>query len=147
MNREIKFKVFHKGSITERIKIDGYERINGNRWEWMSLELNPDKGERWSRGVYSWSDKYIRTQFTGLKDEEGKEIYEGDIIKLNSEFWIGGIGSIEWDDSYSMWRTNIKDKGYMACGYLTLGIALRHHVKIIGNIFENPELIKKESIA
>lgn len=132
MDREIKFKVFHKGSITERIKIDGYERINGNRWEWMSLEMNPDKGERWSRGVYSWSDKYIRAQFTGLKDKDGKEIYEGDILKHpdgDKGFVRFDYGwAIQYSDTYS------HDMPKYYCDNL----------EIIGNIFENPDLTKKE---
>ncbi len=67
MNREIKFKVFHKGSITERIKIDGYERINGNRWEWMSLELNPDNWfDRVGRQLQYVEDKHKRQGLYGV---------------------------------------------------------------------------------
>ena len=128
-NREIKFKIYHKGGITGRIKIDGYERIGKNGyWEWMSLELNPDKGERWSRGVYSWSDKYIRAQFTGLKDKLGKEIYEGDILKYSdgdSGFVRFNYGwAIQYSDTYS------HDMPQYYCDNL----------EIIGNIYENIEL-------
>lgn len=47
MKREIKFAVYHIGKITDRKKLVGYERLVNGNWEWMSIELNPDKGERW----------------------------------------------------------------------------------------------------
>jgi uncharacterized phage protein (TIGR01671 family) len=79
--REIKFRIIHKG------KISGYERLKNCSWEWNWIKLNPDKGERWSAGVIEEIGGLIRNQFTGRKDKNGREIYEGDIMSgpfLNS---------------------------------------------------------------
>ncbi len=88
-------------------------------------------------------------QYTGLKDRNGKEIYEGDILKSSSDS-IGHIYRVVWEGA-SYWLEKGKDKDYMAFrldtyedhGYQKSiegnNIAV---VEIIGNIYENSELLK-----
>ena len=99
-------------------------------------------------------------QFTGLKDKNGKEIYEGDIvaIKFNHHYvdrveWKGkpdAVGEVYWD--FGGFRLNCrgtKDRRYADFwdfvadeedGYTLVDMNLKH-TKIIGNIYENPELL------
>jgi uncharacterized phage protein (TIGR01671 family) len=77
-------------------------------------------------------------QFTGLKDKNGKEIYEGDILSLNDYlnhtaiFWIG------YDEEDAGFSFN--EVGYgQAVPAVVAGRS-----EIIGNIYENKELIKKK---
>jgi len=65
-------------------------------------------------------------QYTGLKDENGKEIYEGDIIKDNFEHWKNKV--VEMTPEF--WHEFIE---------YGLGEA---QIENIGNIYENPELLK-----
>lgn len=75
--------------------------------------------------VLSFNRDRIITQFTGLHDKNGKEIYEGDILKRDT----GYIFKVEISE-YSI-------------GPLTkvYGYSLHPEDEIIGNIFENPELL------
>jgi len=72
-------------------------------------------------------------QFTGLKDKNGTEIYEGDCV--DGVIYKDGTinkGRILWD--YNGWRILTKDK--------SVSLDLTEKLTIIGNIHENPELLK-----
>ncbi|MGU9969829.1 YopX family protein [Bacillus velezensis] len=84
----------------------------------------------------------IYLQYTGLKDKNGQEIYEGDIVKVTSgaEEICGidsGIGKVEWFTKWGFWNVSNIENG--------LGDLLFHgHVEVIGNIYEEPELIESK---
>jgi len=84
-------------------------------------------------------------QFTGLKDKNGKEIYEGDIVKYNGfyegdHFEEGGIAYITWDEEGH--SVCFDDKiGQMLYLCSTWDLAKNHGGEVIGNIYENPELL------
>lgn len=87
---------------------------------------------------------YVLMQYTGLKDKNGKEIYEGDIVK-----WFHGsedIGIVEY------MCLEEQTFGWMEMAYF--GIHLRDsneittfqyddEYEVVGNIYENPELLKQ----
>lgn len=81
-----------------------------------------------------WND--IETmQFTGLKDKNKKEIYEGDIViwHVNN---LNSIGIVEYIDNYG--GHDLKhtyDEYHVCCDWL------RGEYEVIGNIYENPELL------
>lgn len=75
---------------------------------------------------------YVMQQFTGLKDKNGKEIYCGDIIKLGGETIIF--------NNQRIFEVKFGDGRFYLSGYRYI-TDVSGSCKIIGNIFENPELI------
>ena len=76
------------------------------------------------------------SQFTGLHDKNGKEIYEGDILKT---FPIISSDKIAYDSFNVVVR--FTSSSWIANG--VLGIKQSEISEVIGNIYENPELISK----
>jgi len=83
--------------------------------------------------AYLTPDRYILMQYTGLRDKNGKEIYEGDIYF--NDRWTGGCKgqAVEWDG-----------RGGFVC-FCDGEYGENHEeVEIIGNIYENPELLEEK---
>lgn len=123
------------------IKFRGFNNFN-NGWIYGSLvEIYEDchilKEGKTFFDRHTKVDKDSIGQYTGLKDKDGKEIYEGDIL----EFSKGGIMYVEWNDDFKMFvlvDPREKKASLNICIYAT------EHIKVIGNIFENKELLKTE---
>lgn len=92
------------------------------------------------------TDEYILMQSTGITDIHGKEIYEGDIVEvLEFDKKEDRIQTIIFNDckyqTVSIWGEDIKDKAKIdICGNSPFGE--RWRMKVIGNIFENKDLLK-----
>jgi len=118
------------------IKYRAWDQDNQKMWYW---EVGDIENEFWNAvRVHG----HIPMQYTGITDENGKPIYDGDILKDDSWWWgncaikfiQGDVGPctgdnvMEWrlynheGDSHNLWDGE--------------------EVEVIGNIHENPELLK-----
>lgn len=152
MNRQLKFKVYNTrlkrvvysleiGEITNANENNGKHGVT--YYECPNADLSCIEAK-----------ECVTLQYTGLVDKNSKEIYEGDIVKTDPEHICSILESIReaekftyytngqvkwWNNGFAVLQPHIgptRISEYAACGCCNCGL------EIIGNIFENPELLK-----
>ena len=77
-------------------------------------------------------------QFSGLKDKNGKEIYEGDILLYSNNALKNIVRPVVY--KWGSFGIEGVSKGTHIC----FGNLLKEVIEVIGNIYENPELLTDE---
>lgn len=78
-------------------------------------------------------------QYTGIKDETGREIYEGDIVCIEMHTGVSFVGTVSFDKSAFI----ITDEDGVD-EFLHEYLEDYDYITVLGNIYENPELLEKE---
>ena len=105
-------------------------------WDNVDYMSTPFSLQDLQQGKIKFTDDCIVMQFTGLHDKNGKEIYEGDVVKYIDEhigeiqYWIGQI------------CVGYRYKSNNVTFPLKIGNAIS--MEVIGNIHENPELLNQK---
>ena len=132
MKREIKFRVWDHNTDTMMIP-DNFEFYDGKiGWIDAGQEAGPESGND------GYPDQFEIMQYTGLHDKNGREIYEGDIVDIGLEnqdgklvlapviYWEYIAGYVLDNGGNGIWQRLTKD------------------CKVIGNIYENPDLLEAQ---
>lgn len=155
-NREIKFRAW----LIKEKRIVDVDTISKNKGYGGALEIfvdNPsfDPLKKWGENnMPHWSyinhlmevhkernngDDFILLQFTGLKDENGREIWEGDILKA-----IDVLLTVWYNDATASFDVLHYGDPTGDTESLYSQIEAEIPLEVIGNIHQNPELINQE---
>jgi len=84
---------------------------------------------------------YTAQQFTGIKDKNGKEIYEGDLL-ARPLYHLPVYFEVYWNKPAARFNTRLhRHHNKMIATYPIVADDYCNH-EVVGNIFENPELLK-----
>lgn len=162
--REIKFRAWDK--TDKQMAVPGHLTVTLHLEGDIVVYIGDDGGKKglWEHEIPEYQDRFVLMQYTGLKDKNGKEIYEGDIVKqedsVREVIWFSGTVGInggEYADIHTGFATKIIfPEDYVEVGGIE-GIAEKYDFynyggnggittedcEVIGNIYENPELLNK----
>jgi len=132
LNREIKFRAWDKR--TRKMIDTGFHILGETTCFDLIYQYCMEHGKRKDECGLQRINSVVIMQYTGLKDRNGKEIYEGDILRGRSGFY-----PVSWDIEYA---------SFMAVNnYAFINTSSWCKKEIIGNIYENPELLSGDSNA
>lgn len=86
---------------------------------------------------------FILMQSTGLKDKNGSEIFEGDIIKFSDCDDDTYVTPVVWDKNYACFGASFSGKYPIFFEYLEDFYTELKDIEVIGNIYENQELLEE----
>lgn len=84
---------------------------------------------------------FIIMQSTGLKDKNGKEIYEGDIVKFSDCDDDVYVTPVVWDKNYACFGVSFSGKYPVSFDYLEEFYTELKDIEVIGNIYDNQGLL------
>lgn len=123
-------------------KFRAWDKTNKEMLEWEKLDLNKERDEdeitifeptgQFAHPIFF----YDAMQSTGLKDKNGTEIYEGDIVRYNR--------GISWSVEKFPYVVKNSMEGFVfEYGLIQHSLFKKiEYVTVIGNIYENPELLE-----
>jgi len=144
--REVKFRAWH--NHLERMFMPAFKTWNGGVEVWRDNKQQTAVidlcGETDSEDVYLM-------QYTGLKDKNGKEIYEGDIVKILYTDWSSCTGCHKSPQEHMdaiakikvvVWSVNGFYVSHKVDGYTESMEPGRHgFIEVIGNVYQDSHLI------
>lgn len=135
--------------------------VNSAYGDWVSFDGVPyteaAKGYDTPNIEIEKAKDYILMQWTGLKDKNGKDVFEGDVCRVLYTDWgskdandqrsieqyirdISKVASVEFADNE--WQFNFGLDRYGDINYGTFHVGAHGFIEVIGNIYEHSDLLK-----
>lgn len=134
--REIKFRIYADNKFYDKCLVGNTNNTNDDKWTCPMVWLE-------DRKEWVHCDNGIICQYTGMTDSKDVEIYESDIVKIimscKGDYMTA---EVKYSDEYAQFV--IVNTGSIIYESEPLGDILTDNIEVIGNIYDNQELLEKE---
>lgn len=123
---------------------------NGGEMKYSGIKVHADGHFECDNHLDCIDFEPVLMQYTGLKDKDGVEIYEGDILKRVHFQCADGVNhyihhTIKWSEKYNGWVALNLSSMSESDGSPQLFVYAKGEHEVIGNIYENPELLESNN--
>lgn len=148
--REIKFRAWDKEKNSMKYDVQDISEMNPiSDFDSFERILNAPTEDEYGL-IIDGTKRFEVMQYTGLKDKNGKEIYEGDICK--TKFFGKENGNGQNSADYDIFKIVYKHGSYLlesnsrqfSASYIE-DMAGSGGIEVIGNIYDNPELLGSDT--
>lgn len=124
MQREIKFRAWD--AVNKMMDCNVFINGDGSVYDYASPTYN-------TPNIEIERQDFTIMQYTGIKDMYGIDVFEGDILKLSNVF-----------DNQGYFKKAVVtfEDGAFECNYSLLKRYAKNTFEVIGNVYENPELLE-----
>jgi uncharacterized phage protein (TIGR01671 family) len=145
--RELKFRVWNGFQMVDDVTVGKFGNFYVNPGD-KKNGLDPNDSASLTRFTTKYHENTPIMQFTGLKDKNDKEIYEGDIVeyKAHSGYLLSPFkGKVIWNEEQGCWayQAHMVDRNFAEHDELHSDVL--SYLEVIGNIYETPEVLKHNS--
>lgn len=146
MQREIKFRAWNK--LEKRMESVNFIKFFQNAYTMASTRYRDKKSKKlyddqFAYGQEDGSDNVILMQYIGLKDKNGKEIYEEDVLSDGVQLWLVRYSkTMSGHTATEIVNKRLDFGSCFSLYHLVTGHNCKREVEVIGNIYDNPELLE-----
>nr|DAS06824.1 MAG TPA: YopX protein [Caudoviricetes sp.] len=127
-----KFRAYDGGSLSRMYQPDEVMVGGGNIWI-----IDEDS----VAGDWIVNNDLHLMQSTGLKDKNGKEIFDGDVLEIEDEGEVLGDAKLTWDNEQAVFMIEAISVDDIAPFHEIISDET-YSYRVVGNVYENPELLE-----
>nr|DAN07139.1 MAG TPA: YopX protein [Caudoviricetes sp.] len=127
-----KFRAYDGGSLNRMYQPDEVMVGNGDIWI-----IDEDS----VAGDWIVNNDLHLMQSTGLKDKNGKEIFDGDVLEIEDEGEVLGDAKLTWDNEQAVFMIEAISVDDIAPFHEIISDET-YSYRVVGNVYENPELLE-----
>lgn len=121
-----------------KLKFRAWIKKSNKTLDVATIDFIEKEVKSYANTIYNF-DEIELMQSTGLEDEDGKEVFEGDVLQTSD----GELAKVVWNKELACWEAEFLDE-IVDLSEVADVKSNRSDCEVVGNIYENPEFLEEE---